>query len=77
MSIPATLSRSAGASGRVLGTLAALATALAVAVVLAPPALAALGSDRDLADHHHHLVDSLRAAFVGYWRSGDRALSPT
>lgn len=76
MSIPATLSRSAGVSGRALGTLAALATALAVAVVLAPPALAALGSDRDLADHHH-LVDSLRAAFVGYWRSGDRALSPT
>jgi lysylphosphatidylglycerol synthetase-like protein (DUF2156 family) len=75
MSNQVALSRSAGVSGRALATLAALATALTTAVVVAPPRLAAGGSDRDLADRHH-LTESLRAAFVAYWRSGDRDLSP-
>ena len=75
MSNPVMPSRSAGISGRALATLAALATALAAAVVVAPPTLAAVGSDGDLADSRH-LTESLRAAFVAYWRSGDRDLSP-
>jgi hypothetical protein len=75
MSSPVALSRSAGISGRALAALAALATALAAAVVVAPPTLAAVGSDGDLADRRH-LTESLRAAFVAYWRSGDRDLSP-
>jgi hypothetical protein len=68
-------SRSAGISGRALATLVALATALAAGVVVAPPILAAGGSDGDLADRRR-LVESLREAFVAYWRSGDRNLSP-
>jgi len=68
-------SRFAGISGRALAALVALATALAAAVVVAPPTLAAGGSDGDLADRRQ-LSESFRAAFVAYWRSGDRDLSP-
>jgi hypothetical protein len=67
--------RSAAVSGRALAGLAAIATALVAAVVVAPPTLAAGSSDGALADQRH-LVESLREAFVGYWRSGDSALSP-
>jgi len=75
MSNPIAVSRSAGLSGRALATLVALVAALTAAVVIAPPMLAANGSDRDLANRRH-LMDSLHAAFVTYWRSGDRDLPP-
>jgi hypothetical protein len=67
--------RSAGTSGRAVATLAAVAAALCVAVVVGPPWLAARGPDADLADHRH-LTEALRGGFVEYWRSGDRDLSP-
>jgi hypothetical protein len=73
---PVTPSPSAAVfSGRALAGLAAVATALVAAVVIAPPTLAAGSSDGALADQRH-LVESLREAFVGYWRSGDSSLSP-
>jgi hypothetical protein len=55
--------------------LAALAAVLCAAVVVGPPRLAAGRSDGRLADHRH-LTEAFRAAFAGYWRSGDRDLSP-
>jgi len=64
-----------GVSGRALGALVALATALIVAFVLAPARLAANGRSRDLVDHRH-LVEAVHGAFVQYWRSGDRAFTP-
>ncbi len=67
--------RSAGTSGRALVALVALAAALVVAFVIAPGRLAADGASSDLADHRH-LVEALHSAFIEYWRSGDRDLSP-
>ncbi|MEV0342509.1 hypothetical protein AB0H49_26115 [Nocardia sp. NPDC050713] len=56
--------------GRALGALGALAAVLATAFVVAPRALAG-----DFADERD-LRDAFRAAFVEYWRSGDRDFSP-
>ncbi|MCI4063680.1 hypothetical protein MRQ36_14230 [Micromonospora sp. R77] len=67
--------RPAGVSGGAIATLGALAAALGAAFVLAPPALAADATSGDLADQRR-LTDALRAAFVDYWRSGDREFSP-
>ncbi|MFI6163813.1 hypothetical protein ACIA59_28165 [Micromonospora haikouensis] len=66
--------RPAGASGRVIAALGVLAAALVVAFVVAPPALTAdrAGGIVDRRD----LSEALRAAFVAYWRSGDRDLPP-
>ncbi|MEV5821945.1 hypothetical protein ABUL04_31075 [Micromonospora harpali] len=66
--------RPVGASGRVIAALGVLAAALVVAFVVAPPALTAdrAGGIVDRRD----LSEALRAAFVAYWRSGDRDLSP-
>ncbi|MFC1415586.1 hypothetical protein [Streptacidiphilus cavernicola] len=62
--------------GRALALLTVLAVALGAAFVLAPARLAAAGtSDGGLADQRN-LVGALRAAFVDYWNSGERALSP-
>ena len=58
-----------------IAVLAAVAAALVAAFVVAPPALAGVGSDADLGDERR-LTDAFRAAFVGYWRSGDRDLPP-
>ncbi|ONH33248.1 hypothetical protein BL253_02455 [Pseudofrankia asymbiotica] len=55
--------------------LAALAAALVAAFVLAPARLAADGGSGDLVDHRH-LVEGVHGAFVQYWRSGDRDLTP-
>jgi len=60
---------------RVLAALAALAAVLATAFVVAPSALAGIGSGGGFADQRH-LTAAVRAAFVEYWRSGDRDLSP-
>ena len=68
-------SRRAGVPSRALATLLALVAALAAAFVVAPPRLVATGSDGDLADHRH-LVAAVRAAVVGYWRSGDVSYPP-
>lgn len=54
---------------------AVLTGVLVAALVLVPNMLAARGRDSDLADRHK-LVDELRAAFVGYWRSGERQYPP-
>jgi hypothetical protein len=67
--------RSADFSGRALATLAALAAALGAAFVVAPATLAASGPGGGFADQRH-LTEALRTAFVEYWRSGDRELSP-
>ncbi|WP_018504199.1 hypothetical protein [Parafrankia discariae] len=55
--------------------LGVLAAALVGAFVIAPGRLAADGASGDLADHHH-FVEVLHSAFIEYWRSGDRDLSP-
>jgi hypothetical protein len=55
--------------------LAALASALVVAFVLAPAPLAATGSTTDLTSHGR-LIATFRAAFVAYWNSGDRTFDP-
>jgi len=52
-----------------------LGAALAVAFVVAPPTLAAGGSDSDLVGSRH-LVAAFRGAFVDYWSAGKRDLSP-
>ncbi|GAA2575750.1 hypothetical protein GCM10010399_01630 [Dactylosporangium fulvum] len=62
-------------AGRALTTLVALAAALVAAFVVAPATLAAGGSDGGLAGKRH-LTEAVRAAFVEYWRSGERDLSP-
>lgn len=54
---------------------AVLAAALVAAFVVAPPTLAGSGSGGGFVDERH-LVDALREAFVGYWRSGGRGLPP-
>lgn len=75
MSSPAVPSRFAAVPGRTLATLGAVAAALLAAFVVAPPTLAGDGSGRGFADERH-LIDAVRAAFVGYWRSGRRDFSP-
>jgi hypothetical protein len=76
---PAAPSRSAGISGRALAMLVALAAALIAALiaafVVAPRTLAASRPDDDLVDRRN-LIEALREAFVEYWSSGDRDLSP-
>lgn len=57
-------------NSRVLALLAALAAALAAAFVVAPRALTS--GFADIGD----LVTALRAAFVGYWKSGDSGFPP-
>ncbi|MFC0003839.1 hypothetical protein [Micromonospora siamensis] len=71
----ATPSRSTAVSRRAPAALAVVAAALTAAFVLAPPGLAAGDSGGELGDSGH-LVGALRAAFVDYWRSGDRAFPP-
>ena len=71
MSSPAAPSRSAGVPGRALATLVALAAALVAAFVVAPATLAAGRSGDGFVDERH-LTQTLREAFVEYWRSGDR-----
>jgi hypothetical protein len=51
--------------------LAALAAAFVAAFVVGPRLLAGGGVDDE-----RDLVDAVRVAFVGYWRSGDRAFPP-
>jgi uncharacterized membrane protein YidH (DUF202 family) len=61
--------RPAPAPGRALTGLTVLALALVAAFVFAP---AALSGDR----WNGGVRDAFRAAFVGYWNSGDRDLTP-
>jgi hypothetical protein len=75
MSSPAVPSRFAAAPGRALTALVAVAAALVAAFVAAPPVLAGGGSAGGFADEAH-LTDAVRAAFVGYWRSGRADLTP-
>jgi hypothetical protein len=74
VSSPAIPSRFAAVPGRALATLGAVAAALIAAFVVAPPALAG-GSGGGFADERH-LTDAVRAAFVGYWRSGSADFPP-
>ncbi|WP_329072044.1 hypothetical protein [Streptomyces sp. NBC_01429] len=75
MSSSVATSRSAGVSGRTLAVLVALAVALVAAFFVAPGRLASSGTGSGLVDEHH-LGKAFRAAFVGYWSSGDRGFSP-
>ena len=68
-------SRSAGVPGRALALLGLLVVGLAAVFVVAPPWLAARGPTRELADRDR-FVEEVRAAVVGYWRSGDRNFTP-
>ncbi|WP_026219662.1 hypothetical protein [Embleya scabrispora] len=72
---PAAPSRFAGMPGRTLAVLVALATALLVALFLAPGPLAASGSGGDSLDEGN-LAESFREAFVEYWNAGNRDFSP-
>ena len=67
--------RSAGVPGRALALLGLLVVGLAAVFVVAPPWLAARGPTRELADRDR-FVEAVRAAVVGYWRSGDRNFTP-
>ncbi|MER7278373.1 hypothetical protein ABT369_28430 [Dactylosporangium sp. NPDC000244] len=51
--------------------LIALVVVLVAAFLLVPGPVAAIGSDRALADPDH-LADRLRAGFVDYWHTGER-----
>ena len=73
MSSPAVAS--VPAHGRLLALLAALAAALVPALLLAPHALAANGSQGGYANQRT-LVSAVGDGFVEYWHSGDRRLSP-
>ena len=75
MSAPPAPSRTAGIPGRVVALLAVLAVALAAAFVAAPRVLASIGPGGGFAGRRD-LVHALRESFIGYWRSGDRDLSP-
>ncbi|GAA3205958.1 hypothetical protein ACFO1B_33940 [Dactylosporangium siamense] len=55
-------------------TLAGCAVALVVAFVVAPPALAGVGSD-GFTDERD-LIGALHAAFTGYWRTGGPGFTP-
>lgn len=76
MHSPAASSRSAGISARTLTVLAAFAVVLAAAFVVAPGMLAASRPGGGFADQRS-LVEALGKAFVEYWRSDDRDLSPS
>ncbi|MCX4815832.1 hypothetical protein OG601_35110 [Streptomyces sp. NBC_01239] len=69
------LPRPAEVPGRALAVLVALAVALGAGFVLAPSRLAANGSEGGFSEQQG-LVDTLRPAFVAYWRSGDRQFPP-
>ncbi len=58
-----------------LAVLVGLAVALGVAFVVAPRVLAGIGPGGGFAGRRE-LVHAVRVSFVGYWRSGDRRLSP-
>jgi hypothetical protein len=75
LSGPAESSRSAGVSGRAFAILVALAAALIPALFLAPHTLAANGSEGGFADQHN-LIKAVNQAFVEYWNSGRRDLTP-
>jgi hypothetical protein len=62
-------------STRTLSALAVSAAALLAAFVVAPARLAALGSGSDLIGDRQ-LTDAFRQAFIRYWESGDRSLTP-
>jgi hypothetical protein len=68
---PAVPARFAAVPGRALAALAACAAALVAAFVVGPPALVG-----GVVVDERGLGDAFRAAFVGYWRSGDRGLPP-
>lgn len=74
MSAHAAPSRSAGVPGRTPAMLAALAAVLTAAFVVAPRPVANFGPGGFAG--RGDLVEALREAFLGYWSSGDRALSP-
>jgi len=67
--------RTGGSSGRAFAVLAGLAAVFAVAFVVAPATLAASGPGGGFLGKRD-LTEALRAAFVEYWRSGDREFSP-
>jgi hypothetical protein len=75
MSSPAVPARFPAVSGRALAAFAAVATALVAAFVVAPPAVAGFGSSGDLGTEAR-LGTAFREAFVGYWSSGARDLTP-
>lgn len=64
-----------GPSGRALALLVALAAGLGVALVVGPSALAASAPGGGFSGQSA-LSAALRPAFVEYWRSGDKALTP-
>ncbi|MFI1716966.1 hypothetical protein [Streptomyces litmocidini] len=67
--------RSATLHGRALAVLGAAASALVAAFVVVPGTLAASGPGEDFG-RESELADALRAAFVAYWNSGERAFPP-
>jgi hypothetical protein len=67
--------RTAGLSGRALVALAAFTAALLPAVFLAPQYLAANGSEGGFV-HQRNIIKAAGDAFVGYWGSGRRDLTP-
>jgi hypothetical protein len=75
MSSPAVPARFPALSGRALAAFAVLSAALVAAFVVAPPTLAGIGSGGGLGDETR-LGAAFREAFVGYWSSGARDLSP-
>ncbi|WP_086822597.1 hypothetical protein [Streptomyces sp. NRRL B-24572] len=68
-------SRSATLPGRAIAALATAALALVAAFVLAPRTRAASGPGDDFGEAGE-LAGAFREAFVAYWNSGERALSP-
>lgn len=64
-----------GFRGRTVAILVTLAAALGVALVLAPSWVAAGVPGGGFANQSD-LVAAVRTAFIGYWHSGDRALTP-
>ncbi|MFI1653603.1 hypothetical protein ACH4ZU_01520 [Streptomyces sp. NPDC020472] len=61
--------------GRALAMLGTAASALVAAFVLVPDTLAASGPGEGFG-REDELAEALRAAFVAYWSSGERAFSP-
>ncbi|MGW5075990.1 hypothetical protein [Rhodococcus sp. NPDC004095] len=72
---PSFPARSAGIPGRALAALLVLTAVLVAAFVFAPRVLAGSRPGGGLFDQGS-LAATLREAFDGYWRSGDRAFSP-
>jgi hypothetical protein len=62
-------------SGRALAVLAALTAVLLPAVFLAPQSLAAIGTEAGFSGQRE-LINTVNAAFVEYWRSGDKEFTP-